>query len=76
MFVIGHAAWGADCHLRASVTASIISKVVSHQTTPVLIQVSRCTSQSECPLVSTETVSFLCLMCFSAFTNVFKYSAE
>ena len=39
VFVIGHAAWNSRHGLNATVTAGVISKLVSHHAVPVLIQV-------------------------------------
>ena len=39
VFVIGHAAWNSRHGLSATVTAGVISKLVTHHAVPVLIQV-------------------------------------
>ena len=39
MFVIGHVGWGSRYDLTATVTAGIISKLVSRDLAPVFLQV-------------------------------------
>jgi len=39
VFVVGHVGWGSRYDLNATVTAGVISKLVSRHVTPVLLQV-------------------------------------
>ena len=39
MFVVGHAGWGSRYNLCATMTAGIISKLVTRHSIPLLIQV-------------------------------------
>ena len=38
-FVVGHAAWSSHYRLNPTVTTGVVSKVVTHLNSPVLIQV-------------------------------------
>jgi len=44
--VIGHVGWGSHYDLNATVTTGVISKLVSHHATPVLLQVVCSTNSS------------------------------
>ena len=39
MFVVGHAAWNSQYSLRPAITMGVMSKLVTHRSIPVLIQV-------------------------------------
>lgn len=46
VFVVGHVGWGSRFDLNATVTAGVISKLISRYVTPVLLQVACSTCSS------------------------------
>ena len=68
MFAVGHVGWGSRYDLNATVTAGIISKLVSHHAAPVLLQVV-CSTDS-C-LVRGRAPSFPCFSPLSIHFPIF-----